>query len=138
MQRPINFQAMGIGSCINIGGTFFCAFLINNAAIHYLVSRGVPLSELGNAPGASTRLVVTLFGVAVRLAMLAGYAAARIAGRDVLVYSFVSGVPVLLINIVGLFSPVPSYQPLWYYGLSLLLCIPLALLGAYIAKRKAT
>jgi hypothetical protein len=38
MRTRINLEAIGVGACVNMGGTFFTAFIINSAAIHFFLS----------------------------------------------------------------------------------------------------
>jgi prepilin signal peptidase PulO-like enzyme (type II secretory pathway) len=133
----ISIKGVVIGSLIDVGGSLLTSFLY---AIAYVVMLG---PERLSPDDIQRRLMSdpSYFGVTLVMGVVfvgvGAYVAARIARERHLVHGGFVGLVDIGAGLVFLPSANLATWPAWYTPLSFGLTLPAALLGAYVAKRRA-
>ena len=121
----INTKAILIGVLVDIGGPFLWGIIL----YVLFAIQGIPATEMEYE---LTSLLPLSVIIGVGLTFLAGFMSARIAkSAEILHAGIVGAIDVLFVLLFW------ASSPLWCNILSLLLAIPAAMLGGYVAKSKA-
>lgn len=129
----LSVKAVAIGLVVDIGGSLGVGFLVGIVTGIYLGVKGVPPDRMAQTLyGSFVFLLVSLI-IGLFFTGLGGYIAAKIAKTAELKHAFVLGI---LVELLGVLFIVLSSNPgsPAFNIVGLILTIPIAVLGGYLAK----
>lgn len=129
MMEKLNWKAIIAGFLIDLGGSFFCGFLMVIIVIIVIVSNGKSVTDIQNFLVYSIPIMIISLVIGFSFVILGGFAAGKIAGK----YEIHNAITFGIISAVsGLFFI--ASLPLWYNIISYTLFLPMAYLGGHLAR----
>ncbi|MGH7771248.1 MAG: hypothetical protein ACREQA_03345 [Candidatus Binatia bacterium] len=131
----ISMKAVLLGTLVDIGGTGLASVVIATIVGVILALLGVSEAEVDARLIQSYAFLIGGLIVGLGFTFLGGLVAARLAKAAKIMHSSAVGVIGLLLALV-FYSPMDfGAYPLWYRLTALILMIPIATLGGYIAEK---
>ena len=128
----LNIRAIGIGVLVDIGGTIV-------AALIFAIVYSIILSQQGYSPDEIESMMTTssfVYFVGLILGLgctvLGGFVCGRITKREEVKHSALVGLVGLVLALLSTGGP----EPIWYQIIGVILTVPLAVVGGYIAYTK--
>jgi len=133
----ISIKAIAIGSLIDIGGSMLTGGVYTFVYAILLASENVPPEEMQRRVLADPAYYIITLIMGLAFMVLGGYVAARIARAREIMHAFWVGVVAIGISLLFLSGADTSMYPAWYLPVSFGLTVPAAVLGGYVAQRRA-
>jgi hypothetical protein len=133
--RKVNLLALGVGWVVDIGGSNAIALLY----ILWATATGrldLAIVSDQNALMRDPELVQALFVTGLAVSVVAGYVAARIAGRAHVLYGLLSSAAAVVFGILSLGQALQA-QPQWLVAAGFVAGPAAGALGGYIALQQA-
>jgi len=128
--RKINFKAVLIGELVDIGGTLLVVFVL----AFVMVLQGIPAADIEAtilAWSNKVSVLVIYYIIGLSFTFWGGFIGARIAKSAEIMHSGIIGV---IGVVLGLFSLQSSTTHLWLNIIAVILNLPVAMLGGYVAQ----
>ena len=135
----ISLKAIALGSLIDIGGSLLVGALYAFTYAVVLAAQNIPPEEMQRRTLSDPGYYLVLLAMGLAFMAVGGYVAARVARAREIMHAFLVAVVAIGFSLLFLFlsSTDTSQYPAWYLPVSFGLTVPAALLGGYIAQRRA-
>ena len=133
----ISIKAIALGSLIDIAGTLLVAGVYTFAYAIFLASQNIPPEEMQQRALSDPAYYVITLTMGLVLMAVGAYVAARIARAREILHAFLVGAVAIAFSLPFVSSADTSTYPAWYLPVSFGLTLPAAVLGGYIAQRRA-
>lgn len=135
--RSISIKAIAIGSAIDIGGSILGGVLYIVVYFMLLASQGVEPEEMQRRALTDPTYYVVSVTLGLAFMTLGAYVAGRVAGRRELAHGLWIALIAIVVSVLLVRAADIIHYPAWYLPASFGLTIPAALLGGYLARRRA-
>lgn len=129
-------RAIILGLLVDVVATNVAVVVVSIAAAAVLMQGGESTYAITQILQQSTSYQGMLIAIGVGGSVFGGYVTARVAQRCELRHAAATGIASILLSLV-LLALLPDGQPQWALAAGLIVILPSALLGGYLARRRA-
>ena len=131
-QSNLNIRAIGIGVLVDIGGSMVAAVIFAIIYSIFLAQQGYSPDEIESMMTTSSLVYFVSLILGLACTVLGGFVCARIAKREEVKHSAIVGAVGVVLALLSTGGP----EPIWYLIIGVILTVPLAVVGGYIAHTK--
>jgi hypothetical protein len=138
MKSPIDFRAVLVGSLAGWGLSYLLSLTTSVTLARYYVTTGMPLDEVARHMGESLTATLAFLSLSLIASAFGGWSSANVAGHDRMKHGLATGLFYMATGLIGYLSPFPNNLPLWQAFVTLLLSVPVAMLGSTLTPERGT
>jgi hypothetical protein len=131
----IDIRALLLGGLAGWGLSYLLSLTSSVSLAQYFLHQGTELGEISQRMSGSTTILLLFIAMSLISAFFGGWAAAALAGQHHLAHGVAVGVFFMLTGLITYLSPFPHAMPFWQALITLFLTLPLAMVGAVVARR---
>ena len=128
----LDIKAIGIGVLVDIAGSLITALIFAIVYSIILSQQGHSTTEIESMMTGSSFVYLVSLILGLGCTVLGGFVCARIAKREEVKHSAIMGVGGLVLSLLSTGDP----EPVWYLIIGVILTVPMAVVGGYIAYTK--
>jgi hypothetical protein len=131
----IDIRALLLGGLAGWGLSYLLSLTSSISLAQYFLHQGSDLAEVAQRMSGSTSILLLFIAMSLASALFGGWAAAALAGQHHMAHGVAVGIFFMATGLITYLSPFPHAMPFWQALITLFLTLPLAMVGAVLARR---
>jgi hypothetical protein len=134
MKGTVDFRAVLLGSLAGWGLSYLMSLSASISLARYYQMGGMPLEQIPRHMAESLTVTLTFLTLSLLASLFGGWSTANIAGHDPIKHGVATGMFYVATGLIAYLSPFPNGLPFWQAVITVILTVPLAMLGSILAR----